>query len=107
MLKINGIWEPIQDVDDLFLIAAENISYEFANELKRIFNSHNDEMEDTIRSLESKIDELESIQNDYEDIEHNLRYLNDNIDKLRSYIAKNDDGSEFTKGMKKALELIE
>ena len=107
MIQIKGIWESVQDIDDLFRIATENVGYEFACELKRICNSPNDETEDRIHSLKCKIEELESINNDYEDIEQSLEYLNNHIDELRGYIAENDDGSNFLKGMKKALEFIE
>lgn len=107
MIRINGIWESVKDIDDLFRIVAENIGYEFAYELKRVCDRSNENLEETIYSLECEIEDLESINNDLDDVAYSLENLKDQIDELRGYIVENDDGSDFIRGMKKALGIVE
>lgn len=107
MIQINGIWEPVQDVDDLFRITKENMGYEFACELKRVYSLPNEELNDKIRELQSELDELETITNDYEEIQERLDYMEEQLSGLREYVAANDDGSEYINGIKKAIEMIE
>jgi len=107
MIQINGIWESIQDVDDLLRITTENISYEFACEVRRIWNEQSENIKDEIHELQSEIDELETIINDYDDIQEQLNYIYGQLNELRDYIDANDNSSDFIKGMKKALEIID
>lgn len=107
MIQINGIWESVNDVDDLYRIAFENIGQEFACKLKYICDKPNKDLEEQIRSLECEIEELELITVDYDDIEQRLDYLDGQIKKLHDHIANNDDNSDFIKGMKSALAIIE
>lgn len=107
MIQINGVWETVEDIDDLFRIATENVGYEFAHVLKRIYISKDEDFREEVCSLKSEIDELEATCNDYDDIEQSLFDLENRIDKLRVYIGDNNDGSVFIRGMQKALEFIE
>lgn len=38
MILINSNWEMVNDIDDVLRICAENISDEFAKEVKKIFD---------------------------------------------------------------------
>lgn len=39
MIMINGIWEQVKDMSDIIRIVSENISYEFANEVEKIYRN--------------------------------------------------------------------
>lgn len=36
---INGNWEQVEDMSDVIRIVSENISYEFANEVEKIYRN--------------------------------------------------------------------
>lgn len=80
---INGTWEQVKDLSDILKIVSENIGNEFAQKVKEILNKKYDE------SLES------------------LDYLSEQINELENYINKNDEETDYMRGMKKAFEMIE
>lgn len=80
---INGTWEQVKDLSDILKIVSENIGNEFAQKVKEILKEKYDE------SLES------------------LDYLSEQINELENYINKNDEETDYMRGMKKAFEMIE
>lgn len=101
------MWESIKDFDDLYRIVTDNIGYEFAYEVRHIWNEQGENIEDKIHELQSEIDELETIANDYDDIQERLDNIDGQLSELRDYIYASDNSSDFIKGMKKALEIID
>ena len=83
MVMINGTWEQVKDLSDILKIVSENIGNEFAQKVKEILKENYDE------SLES------------------LDYLSEQINELENYINKNDEETDYMRGMKKAFEMIE
>ncbi len=83
MVMINGTWEQVKDLSDILKIVSENIGNEFAQKVKEILKEKYDE------SLES------------------LDYLSEQINELENYINKNDEETDYMRGMKKAFEMIE
>lgn len=80
---INGTWEQVKDLSDILKIVSENIGNEFAQKVKEILKEKYDE------SLES------------------LDYLSEQINELENYINKNDEETDYMRGMIKAFEMIE
>lgn len=83
MVMINGTWEQVKDLSDILKIVSENIGNEFAQKVKEILKEKYDE------SLES------------------LDYLSEQINELENYINKNDEETDYMRGMIKAFEMIE
>lgn len=83
MIMINGNWEQVKDLSDVLRIISENIGSEFAQKVEEILKQKYDE------ALES------------------LDYLSEQINELENYINKNDEETDYMRGMKKAFEMIE
>lgn len=107
MILINNQWEQIKDLSDIVRIAKENIGDEFAREIEKICGEPSLELRQKISELEDKVDELNWDMVDYDAISDSLGYLNKRLDKLKKYINKNKDGTDFMEGMIKAYEMIE
>lgn len=106
MILINNQWEQINDSSDIIRIVKENIGDEFARKVEEICRL-NLELQQKISELEEKVDELNWDMVDYDAISDSLGYLNKRLDKLKKYINKNKDGTDFMEGMIKAYEMIE
>lgn len=107
MIMINGSWEQVKDLSDVFRIVSENIGGEFAHKIEEICGEPSEELYAAYQMIENEKDELEKKCNDYDDISESLDYLNEQIDKLEKYIDENADGTDFMEGMIKAFEMIE
>lgn len=105
-ILINGYWEDIQDLDDVFRVVDEKVGRELANEIKIICSKPHQELQDEISNLESIIEDLELQTCDYDSISDNFEYLNGQLIKLKKYIEENADETDFMKGMQKALNMI-
>ena len=89
MTMINGNWEQVKDLSDVFRIVSENIGDEFAQRVKEVFIDN-----------VCKISELKFK-------EDCLKDLNKQLDILENYIDENKDGTDFMEGMIKAYDMIE
>lgn len=104
---INENWEQVKDLSDILRIISENIGDEFARKVEEICGEPTEELFIALQKLENEKEELEQKCNDYYDILESLDYLNEQIDKLETYIDKNQDGTDFMEGMIKAYKMIE
>lgn len=107
MIIINESWEQVKDLSDILRIISENIGDEFARKVEEICGEPTEELFIALQKLENEKEELEQKCNDYYDILESLDYLNEQIDKLETYIDKNQDGTDFMEGMIKAYKMIE
>ena len=105
MIYINDNWESVNDISDVIRIISENINIDCAKKVQYIFDN-NSELLDRINELESELYDMECETFDYDDIYDNLNDLEKSLDELDKYILKNDDDSDFIKGMKKAYQMI-
>lgn len=95
MIMINGNWEQVKHLSDVFRIVSENIGSEFAQNVEEIFESN-----------ECKIEELEMDISKLRLKEDVLKDLNRRLDILENYIDENNDGTDYMRGMEKAFEMI-
>ena len=65
------------------------------------------ELKDVFDELQTRIEDLESENNDYDDIYQSLTYLNDQLFKLEKHIDDNADGTDYWRGMQDAYDMIE
>ena len=107
IVLINNNWEQVKDLSDIVRIVEENISDEFAREVKRICGDNVEELKDRIYELECEVEDMEVETNDYNDISSSLDYLNEQLNKLEKYIDNNADDTDFMEGMRKAYKMIE
>ncbi|MBD5534641.1 MAG: hypothetical protein HDQ99_03065 [Lachnospiraceae bacterium] len=107
MIMINKNWEQVKNLSDILRIVSENISDEFAKKVEEICGEPTEELTAAFQKLKSENEDLEQRCNDYDDILASLDYLNEQIDKLESYIDENDEETEFMDGIKEAYKMIE
>ena len=82
MIMINGQWEQVKDIGDIYRITSELICKEFADEVKSIFD-----MQDEINELEDEISDLKeentSLENQLEDEQSSYEGLEEIVEKLK------------------------
>ena len=109
MIMINGNWEQVENLSDIYRIVSENIGDEFAKKVEEICGETilKDELIETIQRLKNENEDLKQRCNDYNDILESLDYLNEQLDELEKYIDENADDTDFMDGMKEAYKMIE
>lgn len=97
----------VRNLSEALIIIRENIGDEFARRVKEVCKEEYEPSENMISELKETIEYLEMDLNAYEDVEESLDYLEDRLDELREYIEKNDNGTDYMNGMRKAYKMIE
>ena len=86
MIMINGQWELVKDIDDVCRIVEENISTEFAQKVREIFDMSGEinelkyEIEDLNTENNLLENQLDDAYSDYENLEEVVEKLKDALD---------------------------